>query len=325
MTQRRIGVAVSGRDSGAILAEIQKLEEFGVPAAWLTTAGAGAGGLEALTLFAAAASTTRSIMLGSSITLTFPAHPLIVVEQARVVGQLAPGRFRLGVGPGSPFSIEKSFGIDYRAPLGHLREYLRIARALLHDGVVDFDGRYYRVHAEVGLPVDVPVMASAEGVKAYELCGAEADGAISWLCPGLYLRDLAVPAMKVAAERAGRSMPPLVAHAPICLHDNLDEVRTAFLRQFSYMMSSKNFAGVFTAAGFPEINQGICSNAMVDAVVLWGSESRVADRLMEMFSFGATEVVVSPLPVGEDETDSVDRIFRLLAQVAAGAESNPGH
>jgi hypothetical protein len=34
---------------------------------------------------------------------------------------------------------------------------------------------------------------------------------------------------------------------------------------------------------------------MIDGVVFWGNETRVAKRIQEMFSFGASEVLVSPL------------------------------
>ena len=315
MGQKRIGVAVSGHDSAAVLSEIKKLEEMGIQAAWLTTAGA--SDLETMTLFAAAALCTQSIMLGTSITLTFPTHPVIVAKQARVIGQLAPGRFRLGVGPGSPVPMVKTYGVNYRAPIGHLREYIRITRALLHEGSVDFEGRYYRACDEVPSRMDIPVMASAVGLKAFELCGEEADGAISWLCPRHYLREQALPAMKAAAERSGRTMPTLVAHAPVCLHDNMKEVRESFIRQFPYLMTSPFYPSVFTPAGFPELEKGECSEAMMDSVVLCGSESRGEEKLEELFSWGVTEIVVSPLFVGEEGGVHLDRIFRLLARVAS--------
>ena len=51
------------------------------------------------------------------------------------------------------------------------------------------------MHETIPEPADVPVMASALQRRSFELCGAEADGAISWVCPGGYLRDVAIPAM----------------------------------------------------------------------------------------------------------------------------------
>ena len=117
-------------------------------------------------------------------------------------------------------------------------------------------------------------MAAALGARAYELCGAEADGAISWVCPGAYLKDVALPALHSGAERAGRSVPPLVAHAPVSVHENPEEARDAIRQQFGFFARSPFYQNMFTAAGFPEVSQGTWSDAMVDAVGIWGDESR---------------------------------------------------
>ena len=160
MSQNRIGVAVSAAGSGAILEGIQKADEQGIPAVWLTTGGAG---LDALTLFAAASVATKRILLGTSITPIYPRHPVAIAQQVQVLAQLAPGRFRLGVGTSGRSGMEETFGVNFGAPIGHLSEYLRVLKALLQSGAVDFDGRYYRAHARIPAPLDVPVMASALG------------------------------------------------------------------------------------------------------------------------------------------------------------------
>ena len=285
---------------------------MGISAAWLITIRAD---IDALTLLAAAAVQTQRILLGSSVLPTYPRHPVAVAQQAQVLGQLAPGRFRLGVGPSRRRQMEGIFGANYRAPLGHLQEYLRILKALLHEGKVDFEGRYYRSSAQITAPMAIPVMASALGPKAFELCGAEADGAISWLLPGTYIRDVALPALKAGAEQAGRPVPPLIVQVPVCAHDNPDDVRAAVRRQYDVYLFPE-YVQLFTASGFPECSQGTWSEAMIDAIVPWGGESQVAERLMELFSFGATEIIVSPVLTGGDWMASVDRTLRLLAQVA---------
>ena len=70
------------------------------------------------------------------------------------------------------------------------------------------------------------------------------------------------------------------------------------------------------AAGFPEASQGTWSDAMIDAVVLWGDETRVAERIRELFSFGAAEVLVSPIGATEDLGESIHRTTRLLAELS---------
>ena len=275
----------------------------------------GAAGLDALTLFAAAAVRTQRILLGTAITPTFPRHPVVAAQQVQVLDHLAPGRFRLGVGPSHRPMMEGTFGVDFRAPLGHLSEYLSILKALLHDGSVDFNGRYYKARARIASPVDVPVMASALQAKSFELCGAEAEGAISWVCPQAYLKDVALPAMKAGAERAARPVPPLIAHAPVCVHDNPDEVRAAIREQLGNTQLPF-YQRMFAAAGFPEASNGTWSDAMIDAAALWGTESQVAEKLEGLFALGATEVLASPIRAGGDPEESLERTLRLLAHVS---------
>ncbi|MBI4300541.1 MAG: LLM class flavin-dependent oxidoreductase [Chloroflexi bacterium] len=314
MAQRMIGVAVAARDAAGVLGSIERLEGLGIPAAWLTTGGAG---LDGLTLFAAAAAKTGRIKLGTAITPTFPRHPIVVVQQVQILAHLAPGRFRLGLGPSHQATIEQSFGIPFKAPHTHLREYIHIVRELLWRGAVDFDGRHLKAHARIAQPIaDVPIMASALRQKGFELCGEIADGAISWVCPGVYLRDVALPALRKGAAQAGRPIPPLIAHAPVCVHDNPDEVRAAAREQVGFYPRAPYYAKMFADAGFPEASQGIWSDAMIDAVVLWGDEARVAGRLRELFSWGASEIVVSPVTAGGDRAASLSRTLKLLAEVA---------
>jgi F420-dependent oxidoreductase-like protein len=311
MPHRLLGVAVRGDKTQEVLAHIEQAERLGLHAVWMTTGGAR---LDSLTVFAAAALRTQHIKLGTSIVPTFPRHPLVMVQQAQVVAQLAPGRFRLGVGPSHRPTIE-AMGIPFSAPLGHLREYLRILKALLQQGRVDMDGTYYKAHETIPEPVDLPVMASALQRGSFELCGEEADGAISWICPGVYLRDVALPAMRLGAERAGRPVPPLIAHAPVCVHDHADEVRTAVRVQIQNPRLPF-YRQMLIAAGFPEAAAGTWSDAMIDAVVLWGNEARVTERLHDLFACGAAEILASPVLAGRDRTASLDRTMRLLGRVA---------
>src|SRR5262245_18646946 len=109
--------------------------------------------------------------------------PVVLASRGNIK-PLAPGRFRLGLGTSGRAGMEQTHGAHFRAPLGHLREYVRLVKPLLHTGSVDFAGCYYQTHTRIAAPVDVPVMTVALREKAYELCGAEADGAIGWVCPG---------------------------------------------------------------------------------------------------------------------------------------------
>ncbi len=317
MSEQRIGVHIAEPDSRRVLESIKAAESLGVSAAWMTTGGAG---LDALTLFAAAAVQTHRILLGTSIVPTFPRHPITMAQQVQVISQLAPSRFRLGVGPSHRPTMVGSFGLDFRSPLGHLKEYVHILRSLLHSGSVDFEGRHYTARAEIPAPVDVPVMASALRAASFEMCGEAADGAISWVCPAVYLRDVALPAIAKGASVAGSEAPPLIAHVPVCVHDDVDEVRAA-MKGFGRYPQLPFYQQMFAAAGYPEAFDGAWSDGMIDGVALYGSEAQVGDKLKALLDMGAGEVLVSPVAAGSDRDASLNRTLRTVGEVSRSLPS----
>ena len=312
MGDQLIGLHIKGTNVKEVQGDIERAEQLGIQAAWLTTGGAQ---LDSITTFAAAAGQTQKIKFGTSIVPTYPRHPLVMVQQAQVLAQLAPGRFRLGVGP-SHRPTMRTMGIRLDNPLGHLTEYLRILKALLQKGSADFDGEFFQAHDSVVEPVHVEVMASALQRGSFEVCGAEADGAISWVCPWPYLRDVALPAMKKGAEQAGRPVPPLIAHVPVCIHDNAAEVRAAYREQFAIYPQLPFYRRMLIASGYPEASKAAWSDAMIDGLVVHGDESKAAQGLQELLSNGATEVLVSPVLVGADQSASLDRTLKFLGQMA---------
>lgn len=313
MAEGTIGISVQEPNPAATLAAIRRYEQAGVPAAWLTTGGIGPDGL---TIFAAAAAQTQRILLGTCIVPILPRHPLVTVQQVSVVAALAPGRFRLGLGPSHKPAVEGTYGYDFRAPLGHLREYIRIVKDALGSGAVDFDGRHYHAHGRVpGPAADVPVMASALRTTAFRLCGEIADGAITWVCPMPYVRDTALPALREGAEAAGRPTPPMIAHAPFCLSDDADAVRAAARQQLAVYPRLPYYAQMMVDAGLPEAAKGEWSDAMVDLIVAHGSEERVAEQLRGFLQAGASELIAAPIIVGDRE-QALARAAAFLADLA---------
>ena len=310
--QKRIGLFLSSKRAAEIQTDIEWAERLGIQAAWVPTDGAR---IDGITTLAATAARTRDIMLGTAIVPTYPRHPLVMAQQVQVAAQLAPGRFRLGIGP-SHRPLMQQMGINLQNPMGHLREYVRILKALLQEGKVDLDGDYYQAHEFIPEPVDVRVMISALQRGSFELCGAEADGAITWVCPHDYLRDVCLPAMVKGAEEAGRPVPPLIVHTPVCLHDNADEARATFREDHGGTLTLPFYQRMMAAAGYPEASNGAWSNGMIDGLLAHGDETRIGDRLRELLGMGAAEIMVTPVLAGGDKPAALDRTLKLVAQVA---------
>jgi F420-dependent oxidoreductase-like protein len=305
-----IGVQLSDRDPRALVETIRRADERGVGAAWTPQGGVMP---DTMVLLGAAAMITNRIKLGTSIVPTWPRAPILMAQQAMGMEALAPGRFRLGIGPSTPAAMGPLYDANYRKPLTQLREYLTIIRSFLHDGAVDFHGEFAGARVRLREPIDVPVLASALSAGAFRLCGEAADGAISWMCPWDYLKGTAIPAMREGAAAAGRDLPPLVAHVPICLSTNHDEVRAAAQEQVGSYGSFPVYQAMFKASGFPDTAEGF-SDEFIDALVAFGSEDQIIERLAQIRREGATEIMTHILFVGEDRAAYQDRAFDLMAR-----------
>ena len=309
-----IGVHIDfGRDAPGLVDAIVSADQAGLDVAWLTS---GTVSPDPLAVFAAAAARTERIEFGTSILPTFPRHPLAVAQGALAVDQLAPGRLRLGVGPGHRGTVEQMYGISFDRPLGHLREYLTVLKAILNGGEVSHHGERLTAEAKLPAPTQVRVMASALRRNAFRLCGELAEGAISWMCPLPYIRDIAAPALAEGAQQAGRPRPPMIVHTPVVVSEDSEAVRAAARRQFGVYPRLPYYAQMLQDAGFPEAAGAECSDAMADALVVSGSEEEVAGRIAALPDYGVDEMLAAIVMVGDDPKPSADRTLALLAELA---------
>ena len=316
MTQKRIGVLIQAASPADAVDLIAEAERVGLRVAWLTMGGVSP---DPLTTWAAASQHTERILLGTSIIPTWPRHPLALAQQVLALEALAPGRLRLGVGPSTETAM-RPYGVDFSSPLDELREFLIVLRSFLHDGEVDFEGDFVRARARTRAPTQTPLFASALQPAAFRLCGELTDGAISWVCPGSYLVDQALPALREGAELAGRETPPLVMHVPLCVTEDPGVVREAAQRAVGGYPRFQFYRDMFARAGYPEAAEGL-SEALVADLVVSGDEQTVANRLLELLDAGMGELLVMPLTVGEDHEGSRARAFGAIARATAALES----
>src|SRR5712692_8176111 len=291
MTNAIVGVNLAEPTANETADLIVRAEQAGVPAYWLTI-----GPQDPMITFAAAAARTSSILLGTSIVPTFPRHPLALAMQAIALAQLAPGRFRLGVGPSHQPTMENTWGITFEKPLGHLREYVGVLRAALTTGEVATDGPRFSVHTKIANPPQVPIMISALRETSFRLAGEIADGAISWVSPAAYLREVAMPAIAEGARRAGRPAPPLVAHCFVVASEDQQAVREIAQQRAANYPRLPFYSAMFQSAGYPEAKDGTLSDRMIDAIVVHGTEKDLAAGLQTFADAGAGEIIATVLP-----------------------------
>ncbi len=311
-SNNRIGVAVNESTAQGVLHRINQLESYGIDAAWLTTGGSRA---DALTVFSAAAVQTENILMGTSIIPTWPRHPISVFQQVKVISELAPSRFRLGIGPSHKPNMEGMFGVNFRDPLGHLEEYLIILKNIIQGEGVDFDGKYYQAHSQDGLHSDVPIMSSALREKAFELCGRVSDGIITWVCPMQHITNVAIPSIEKGAVQSNRDkVPPLIVHAPICISEEKELVRDALRTQMGVYPTLPFYNRMLMDCGYEEVEHTkVWSDKMADDLVVSGTEEEASAKIESMFDTGVSELLFSILTTGDDREESLQRTITFLS------------
>jgi F420-dependent oxidoreductase-like protein len=287
----------------------KRVEDLGYHALWLTSGGGG----DPIPMLAVLAQQTSRVLFGTSIVQTLPRHPVIMAQEAHVIAQLAPGRLRLGIGP-SHKPLMEAYGLPFDHPLGRLEEYVRILQALFTKGEVKFAGRFYTATAALPSPITVPVMIGALRRNAFELAGRVSDGAITWLCPAPFVRGTGAPALRAAAQAAGRAAPPLIAHAAVCVSDNAEQVR-ATVRATIGNIRLPYYQQMLVDAGYPEAVNGQWTDKLVDEVILWGDAARVKERLAEMSAAGADEILIKVVQTGG--LDGLEPTLKAIAPLCA--------
>ena len=93
---------------------------------------------------AAAAGATRSIRLGTSISLILERRPLLAAKAIATLDRVSHGRVVLGIGSGWLREEGDVFNVDWERRGSQMREFVAAMKVCWTDEVSSFDGRYVR-------------------------------------------------------------------------------------------------------------------------------------------------------------------------------------
>jgi alkanesulfonate monooxygenase SsuD/methylene tetrahydromethanopterin reductase-like flavin-dependent oxidoreductase (luciferase family) len=210
-------------------------------------------GRDSFVVLAAYAAATTRVGLANGVVPIYPRHPVTMAQAASTLNEVSHGRFRLGIGVSHKSAMETMLGLSLVAPLAVMREYVAVLRGALGAGS-DFEGRYYRVHWSLALPnrpPTPPIYLAALSVKMLELAGEIADGAVLWLCPPAYVRDVAVPALERGRRRAGKPLAgfEIVAAVPLAVSEDRAAAMAAFRAELKRYLELPFYRAMMQAAG----------------------------------------------------------------------------
>ena len=297
----RIGLAVGDVRGPASLDDvITQVREAagGFATAWISQA----LGLDALTALAIAGREVPGIELGTAVIPVAQRHPLMLASQALTVQAATGNRLTLGIGTGIAAMVGGMYGLPTDRPALRMREYLRVLRPLLDGDPVDFTGETLRAVGAVQLrPTQSPaglspsvaprVLLAALGPAMLRVAGELADGVATWMTGPRTLAEHIVPSVNKAAAEAGRPVPRVVAGLPVCVTDDVDEVRARFGEQFAMAGQVPEYRAMLD-------RERITSPA---ELLIAGSEQEVAQAIRRLESTGITDLMLAPFGTPDEQ------------------------
>ena len=285
------------------LAEAARLaEQAGLASVWATEF----YDRSATVALAAMAGSTGAIELGSAIAYAFGRTPLVLAAEARDLDELSGGRITLGLGTGTRRMQRDWHGLDGEHPAARMAELVPLLRRLwrLHEGPIEHDGRFYRLHVQPTAPpreplrLDIPVYMAGVNVRMVETAGQVADGLVGHpLFTPEYVREVVRPALARGAASAGRELPPPIAGYLTCsVGEDRDAARGAAAAVIAFNSTVKTYRAVHEVSGFEReadairdawtrrdfaAMAGAVSDEMIDAIALAGTPDEVRERFAE--------------------------------------------
>ena len=296
-----------GQPLTSLVDEIVQREEQGFASYWTPQVGT----FDALTMLALAGRSTSRIELGTAVVPSYPRHPSALAQQAATTNALCDGRLVLGVGPSHAPGIE-ALGLAYDRPALHMREYVTVLKTLGREGRVDFQGQMYQVRTGFACPDAKPftVVISALAPLMLKAAGEVADGTVTWMVGQNTIRAKTAPALAKAAAAAGRDAPRVVVGLPVCVHDDKAQATARAVQIFQGYGQLPNYRRQLDAEGLDQAGE----------IAVVGNEDEVSAELRAYFDAGATEVIASIYPAGDDSRGSFARTTALLQSLAGASD-----
>jgi 5,10-methylenetetrahydromethanopterin reductase len=259
--------------------------------------------LDALTALAVIANEVSDIRVGTAVVPTYPRHPMMLAQQALTVNQVASGRLDLGIGLSHQPVVEGMWGIPFDRPLGHMRDYLTILMALLHEGEISHSGTAVTSRGAIGVNAEAPpVFVAALGPQMLELAGQMADGTLTWMTGPVTIGEHTAPIIRAAAKSSERPGPQVIASVAVCITDDVDAARERAATDFGFYGQLPSYRAMLDREGM--------ENSWDLALI--GSFDDVADGLGRYSDAGATTVVAAPFGTAADREHTMSELAQLL-------------
>ena len=256
----------------------QRIEEWGYSALWIPEA----GGRDPFSFIGFLAAETERLVLATGIANIYARDAMTLKAIHKTVAELAPDRFVLGLGVSHEHLVSKVRGHEYTKPVTTMRKQLDDLDAALYMGTNPKE--------------DAPIVLGALRDKMLGLAAERTRGAHPYFVPPEH------------TARARQVMGPdawLCPEQMVLLETDPSKARkiaranmTTYLRLPNYQNNLRQFG--YDDADFADGG----SDRLGDAIVAWGDEKAIGDRIQAHHDAGADHVCIQPFrPDGQPGPD----------------------
>ncbi len=263
----------------------QKLELWGYSALWLPEA----VGRDPFAIIAYLAASTSKLVFATGIANIYARDPMTMTAIRNTLGDLAPGRFILGLGVSHAHLVSGVRGHEYKKPVTTMRQYLEAMEKAV-----------YMAQEPAEKP---PIVLAALRRNMLKLAAERTRGALPYFVTPEHTR------------RARELIGPdawLCPEQMVLLETDPAKARAIARQHMKIYLGLPNYRNNLLELGFAdnELDNG-GSDRLVDAIVAWGDEAAIRARIQEHRDAGATHVCIQPFrPDGELGPD-LDLLERL--------------
>jgi probable F420-dependent oxidoreductase len=248
----------------------QELEALGYGSLWI---GENVG-REPISQSAILLAATRRMTVATGVVNVWARDPLAMFAAHQTLTEAYPDRFILGLGVSHPRLVNDIRGLRYGQPLQTMRDYLLS---------MDEAARHYRA-----VSADNAVrMLAALGPRMLQLARRQTDGAHTYLVP---------PEHTAQARQILGPSKVLVAEQAVVLDTDKTRAREIGRRHLRRYLSLLNYTNNLRRLGYTSDDlDHHGSDSLLDALIAWGDEAAIAQRVRQHQQAGADHVCLQVL------------------------------
>jgi probable F420-dependent oxidoreductase len=245
-----------------------RVESWGYGALWIPEA----VGRDPFALIGFLAAKTRSLVLATGIANIYARDPMTMRATREALGEIAEGRFLLGLGVSHAHLVAGVRKHEYKAPVSTMRAYLEAMDAAIYMGPKPKS--------------PAPIVLGALRTKMLELSKDKANGAHPYFVPP----EHTARARKILGKGA-----LLCPEQMVLLEKDASKARALARANMKIYCGLPNYQNNLKWLGYSDADFADGgSDRLVDAIVAWGDEKVIADRIQAHLDAGADHVCIQP-------------------------------